>query len=168
MPGLRRVLGQLQTDESSGWNSIWNCRTKRLDSVGMHRCWCWETVLIWVDFGYPRGAGFGPGFVSAPDARKGIVFRSTSNALLLYRVVRSESNCLPKECLHHQCSKYYCRGKDATLSYTTKAAAPPPHGEEEGGRPGEARCYVSMCPRPRSIYIHNSCTTPHFFPERSG
>lgn len=95
MPGFRRVLGQRQTDQSLGWGSIWNCRTKRLDSV-LHGCWRWETVLIWVDFGCARGTGFGPGFVSAPDARKGIVFRSTSKCPSLVQSCE-EREQLPSE-----------------------------------------------------------------------
>jgi hypothetical protein len=66
--------------------------------------------------------------------------------------VREIATVLVKKCLHHQCSKGNCCMQDATLFKTTKAAAPPPHGEEVG-QPGGARHYF-VCVHPQLYNTH--------------
>jgi len=113
---------------------------------------------------------------STSDAREGIAFGSTCDALELRGARKREiANVFAKQqqCLHEQCSKRNCHVlQDLTLCSIAKAvaaAAPPLCGEEEGSRSGGVCCFVSfVCNRNSTLPITNFCSKPHFFPERTG
>ncbi len=147
VPGFCRVLGSLLAAESAGWRPIRG-------------------------LGFPCPGGREIAFGSTSDAPKEIAFGSTCDALGLRGAgERAITNVSAKlQCLYRQCSKYNCHMQDLALCLTTKAAvaaAPPPHGED-GGRPGGACGYASVCTRNSTLPINNFCSTPHFFPERTG
>jgi hypothetical protein len=123
----------------------------------MHGGW-WERDCIEVDLGYFTGNRIWVCLGCSCIAR---------NERERERAIANGS--ARQQCLHQQCSKCNCRVQDPTLCLTTKAPPPPPppHGEE-GGRSGGACCYASVCSPNSTLPISNFCSTPHFFPERTG
>lgn len=67
--------------------------------------------------------------------------------------VRAIAKVFEKQCLHHQCSKCNFYLQDLTLFWTSKAVAPPPHGEE-GRRLRGACCYLSVWTRNSTLPIN--------------
>lgn len=167
MPGFRRVLGQRQTDQSLGWGSIWNCRTKRLDSV-LHGCWRWETVLIWVDFGCARGTGFGPGFVCSRCSKGNCISVYFQMPFPCTELWGARAIAFRRNVFIMSAASTNVVGRMQLFPRSQKLQL---HHHMAKKREVDQEQLAATClraPRTCSLYIHNSCTTPHFFPERSG